>query len=79
MKNLKHSDSVGSPGSPGNPTRPKPSKDKVLREKEKMNKFMKDNELYKIGGPRLLDKKSPLSKLLQKLTPKKSGAGYSGD
>ena len=73
MKNLKHSGSAGSPGSPGNPKRPKPSK-------KEMKKMLEGGELYKIGGPRLLQgKESPLSKFIKKLVPKKSGAGYSGD
>ena len=41
---------------------------------------MKENELYKVGGPRLLKgRKSPLSKIIKKFVTKKSGAGYSGD
>ena len=41
--------------------------------KEEMNKIMKDRKLY--GRPYT----KPLPKFLQKLMPKKSGAGYSGD
>jgi hypothetical protein len=51
---------------PGVPKRPKPSK-------EEMKKMMEDKNLY--GRPYT----KPLPKFLQKLMPKKSGAGYSGD
>jgi len=51
---------------PGVPKRPKPSK-------EEMKKMMEDKNLY--GRPYT----KPMPKFLQKLMPKKSGAGYSGE
>jgi len=79
---------------PGAPKRPKPEDGKMQNlkyipkpgdgpktlpgkgkkpSKEEMNKIMKDRKLY--GRPYT----KPLPKFLQKLMPKKSGAGYSGD
>jgi hypothetical protein len=68
MKPLPGSSKASKPKKPSKPS------------KEEMSKFMKENELYKVGGPRLLKgRESPLSKIIKKFVTKKSGAGYSGD